>query len=245
MQNIIIETNHLTKDYKDMQAVSNVNLSVKSRRIYGFLGPNGAGKSTTIGMLLGLIKPSNGDIKIFNMDLSKDRLKILKNIGSMIEGPSYYENLSAYDNLKISAELLDLDDKDIDKVLKIVNLTKYKNKKTKQFSLGMKQRLGIAQALIGKPKLLILDEPTNGLDPVGIQEIRKLIKSFPEKFDMTILISSHILSEIEQIADDIGIINEGKLVFQNTLEQLRNSNPNKNLEEIFFHILKNGSDNND
>ncbi|WP_066504181.1 ABC transporter ATP-binding protein [Abyssisolibacter fermentans] len=244
MENYIIETNNLTKAYKDMVAVNNVNLKIREGLIYGFLGPNGAGKSTTIGMLLGLIKPTKGSVKIFDMDIKKNRMKILRNIGSIIESPSYYGNLSAYDNLKISADILGLDYKNIGEVLGTVNLTKVKNKKVKKFSLGMKQRLGIAQALIGMPKLLLLDEPTNGLDPVGIHEIRELIKSLPKKYGMTVLISSHILSEIELIANDIGIINEGKLLFQGTLDELKNSNPNKNLEEIFFNILEYGGGNN-
>ncbi|WDV44918.1 ABC transporter ATP-binding protein [Clostridiaceae bacterium M8S5] len=245
MNKYIIETKGLTKNYKDMKAVNNLDIKVREGLIYGFLGPNGAGKSTTIGMLLGLIKASKGKVSIFGKDINKHRIDILKNVGSIVESPSYYPNLSAYDNLKISADILGLEYKEIDEVLDIVNLSKVRNKKVKKFSLGMKQRLGIAQALIGKPKLLILDEPTNGLDPLGIHEIRELIKSFPQKYGITVLISSHILSEIELIADDIGIIHEGKLLYQGTLKHLKKLKPNANLEEVFFDILKNGGEIND
>ncbi|OAA85570.1 ABC transporter ATP-binding protein [Clostridium ljungdahlii] len=220
MSENIVETINLTKKFKDFKAVKGINLSVKKGRVYGFLGPNGAGKSTTIRMLLGLIKPTRGEIKIFGKDLRKDRMSILKKVGSMVESPSYYGNLTAYENLQVTAELLELDHKYIDEVLEIVKLTEWKDRQASKFSLGMKQRLGIAQALISKPELLILDEPTNGLDPSGIHEIRGLIKELPKLYNMTVVISSHNLSEIELTADDIGIINRGKMLFQGTLEEL-------------------------
>lgn len=220
MSEKIIETANLTKKFKDFKAVNGINLTVKKGRVYGFLGPNGAGKSTTIRMLLGLIKPTKGRVKIFGMDLTKNRINILRKVGSMVEAPSHYGNLTAYENLQVTAELLELDHKYIDEVLEVVKLTEWKNRQVNKFSLGMKQRLGIAQALISKPELLILDEPTNGLDPSGIHEIRGLIKELPKLYDMTVIISSHNLSEIELIADDIGIINRGNILFQGTLEEL-------------------------
>ncbi len=220
MSQLIIETRNLNKNFESFNAVNELNLQVRKGRIYGFLGPNGAGKSTTIRMLLGLMKPTSGEIKIFEKDLKKNKMNILKRIGAIVESPSYYGNLTAYENLQVTAKLLDLDNKCIDEVLEIVKLTEFKDRQVKKFSLGMKQRLGIAQALIAKPELLILDEPTNGLDPAGIHEIRELIKSLPKISDMTVIISSHILSEIELMADDIGIINKGKILFQGTLEEL-------------------------
>ncbi|WML33286.1 ATP-binding cassette domain-containing protein [Clostridium sp. OS1-26] len=220
MSQLIIQTKNLNKSFEGFKAVNELNLQVKKGRIYGFLGPNGAGKSTTIRMLLGLMKPTSGEIKIFQKNLSENKMEILRKIGSIVEAPSYYGNLTAYENLQVTAKLLDISYKTIDEVLEIVRLTEWKNKQVKKFSLGMKQRLGIAQALISKPELLILDEPTNGLDPAGIHEIRELIKSLPKISNITVIISSHILSEIELMVDDIGIINKGKLLFQGTLEEL-------------------------
>ncbi|AJD29928.1 ABC transporter ATP-binding protein [Clostridium sporogenes] len=239
MSNFIIETKNLTKSFESFNAVSNLNLQVKKGRIYGFLGPNGAGKSTTIRMLLGLIKPTNGEINIFGKSIKENRIKILKNTGSLVESPSYYANLTAYENLKISAKILNLKESYIDDVLETVKLTEWKNTQVKKFSLGMKQRLGIALALIGEPDLLILDEPTNGLDPEGIHEIRELIKELPKINGMSVLISSHILSEIQIMADDIGIINLGKLLFQGSLDELLLKFPDeKNLEDIFLKLIK-------
>lgn len=242
MSNYIVETENLTKSFETFNAVNNLNLKIKKGRIYGFLGPNGAGKSTTIRMLLGLIKPTNGNIKIFDKNIKKDRLEILKNTGSLVESPSYYGNLTAFENLKIAATILNLKDKEILKVLDVVKLSTWKDTKVNKFSMGMKQRLGIALALIGKPKLLILDEPTNGLDPSGIHEMRELIKSLPKKYEITVIISSHILSEIELMADDIGIINLGNLLFQGSLDKLLCKFPNeKNLENIFLNLIKENS----
>lgn len=220
MSEKIIETKNLTKEFKGFKAVDKLSLTVKKGRVYGFLGPNGAGKSTTIRMLLGLITPTKGQIKIFDKNLKENRLTILRKIGSLVESPSYYGNLTAYENLEVTAKLLELDYKYIDEVLDFVKLTEWKDRQCKKFSLGMKQRLGIAQALISKPELLILDEPTNGLDPSGIHEIRELIKNLPKIYNMTVIISSHNLSEIELTADDIGIINRGNMLFQGTLEEL-------------------------
>lgn len=221
MGKYIIETKNLSKKFGGFYAVNDVNLQVPKGNIYGFLGPNGAGKSTTIRMLLGLIKPTNGSVTLFGKSMKDSRIDILKNVGSMVEYPSYYGHLTAYENLEIIRKILEIDKKEIDKVLKIVNLTNVQDKLVKKFSLGMKQRLGIAQALLGNPALLILDEPTNGLDPAGIHEIRDLVKSLPSKMGITVLVSSHILSEIELIADRVGIINKGNLIFQGTLDELR------------------------
>jgi len=217
----IVQTQHLTKTYGDINRVNKVDLQVEEGEIYGFLGPNGAGKSTTLKMLLGLIKPSKGSVHIFGESLSKHRPFILQRTGSLIEAPSYYGHLTGLENLKVMQRLRNVPDKNINEVLQIVRLENHKDKKAEQYSLGMKQRLGIAIALLAFPKLLILDEPTNGLDPAGIGEIRELIKSLPARYGMTILLSSHLLSEIEQIATSVGIINEGKLLFQGNMTSLQ------------------------
>lgn len=227
MSNYIVETKKITKDFKGFRAVDKIDIKIESGKIYGFLGPNGAGKSTTIRMLLGLIKPTEGEVKIFNKNINNCREEILRDIGALVESPSYYGHLTAYENLEIIRRILKLDKSSIEEVLKVVNLWDVKNKKVKEFSLGMKQRLGIAQALIGNPKLLILDEPTNGLDPAGIIEIRELIKTLPDKKGITVIISSHMLSEIELIANEVGVINKGKLIYQGTLENLKERNSNK------------------
>lgn len=221
MNEYLIETNNLTKNFEGFTAVNDVGLKVPSGVVYGFLGPNGAGKSTTIRMLLGLIKPTEGEVKVFGKSIKTHRTEILKKVGSLVEYPSYYANLTAYENLDITRRILEVDKKEIDRVLEIVKLTEVKNKAVKKFSLGMKQRLGIANALLGNPEILILDEPTNGLDPAGIHEVRELIKSLPEKMGITVLVSSHLLSEIELMATQVGIINKGKLMFQGTLEELK------------------------
>lgn len=220
MKNQIIVTNELTKKYKKHISVDGVNLRIERGQIYGFLGPNGAGKTTTIKMLLGLIKPTKGDVEIFGQNLYKNRLQILQRIGALVESPTYYGNLTGRENLETVRRLRNLPEKRVDEVLEIVRLTKVANRLTKEYSLGMKQRLGIAVALLSNPDLLILDEPTNGLDPSGIQEIRELIKELP-KSGMSVLVSSHLLSEIDQMATQVGIINKGKMIFQDSIERLR------------------------
>ncbi|MNZ89320.1 putative ABC transporter ATP-binding protein YxlF [compost metagenome] len=220
MSEWVIETKGLSKSYKGRYAVSNLNLKIKKGDIYGFLGPNGAGKTTTIRMLLGLIKPTSGSVHIFGKPLAKDRIAILRKIGSLVEYPSYYGHLSATDNLEAIRRILDVPPAKISEVLDIVGLSKEAHRPVKGFSLGMKQRLGIASALLGSPELLVLDEPTNGLDPSGIQEIRELIKQMPKQHGITVLISSHLLSEVELTAGTVGIIRQGELVFQNTIERL-------------------------
>ena len=219
--NTIISTHNLTKCYGSVSSVNNVNLSVYEGDVYGFLGPNGAGKSTTLKMLLGLVQPTDGKVAVFGKDFSKNRRLILSQTGSLIESPSFYGHLTGYENMRIMQSLRNVPDRNVKEALQIVRLEKQKDKKVNQYSLGMKQRLGIAMALIAFPKLLILDEPTNGLDPAGIGEIRELIQSLPHRYGITVLISSHLLSEIEQIANSVGIISQGKLLFQGSMDQLR------------------------
>ncbi|MBU8757178.1 ABC transporter ATP-binding protein [Priestia megaterium] len=216
----IIRTVKLTKRYKNEYPVHNLNMSVKKGEIYGFLGPNGAGKTTTIRMLLGLIKPSEGNFYIFGKDFRKNRLDILRNVGSLVEYPSYYGQLTGHENLEAIRRIVNAPSNRITEVLKIVRLKDAAHRLVKEYSLGMKQRLGIAAALLQNPKLLILDEPTNGLDPAGIHEIRGLIKELANKYEMTILISSHLLSEVDQLASQVGIIVKGKLIFQNSIQNL-------------------------
>jgi ABC-2 type transport system ATP-binding protein len=246
VNDIILETKELTRYYGQHACVNKVNLSIKRGEIYGFLGPNGAGKTTTIRMLLGLIKPTSGEIRIFGKDLIDDRLTILKSIGSLVESPSYYGHLTAYENLKTIQRVFDVPKKRIDEVLEVVRLRHVSNQLVKEYSLGMKQRLGIATALLSHPKLLILDEPTNGLDPAGIQEIRDLIKELPKKYGMTVLVSSHLLSEIEQIATQVGIILKGELIFQDSIEAIKKKNRPKlkmgtlQLEQAYQVLYKNG-----
>lgn len=216
----VVQTADVWKTYRGKAAVKELSLQIKKGEIYGFLGPNGAGKTTMIRMLLGLIKPTKGYIRIFGKDIRNHRMEILRKVGSLVEYPSYYGHLNAIQNLETSRLLLDVPKSRIDEVLRIVDLTKDANRPVKGYSLGMKQRLGIANALLGNPELLILDEPTNGLDPSGIQEIRELIKRMPQEYGITVLVSSHLLSEVEQMASTVGIIREGQLVFQNTIERL-------------------------
>ncbi|RJS60227.1 ABC transporter ATP-binding protein [Bacillus sp. PK3_68] len=216
----IVKTKNLTKKFDKHTAVSNVDLKIKEGEIYGFLGPNGAGKSTTIRMLLGLMKPTAGEIQIFNQDLKKHRKKILQQVGSLVENPSYYPHLTAKENLEVLRKVLQVPEERIAHVLEMVRLSHVADKKVKGFSLGMKQRLGIAQALLHEPKLLILDEPTNGLDPEGIIEMRTLIKDLAKE-GKTIIISSHLLSEIDQIATTIGVIAKGKIIYQDDIQTMR------------------------
>ncbi|WP_240419556.1 ABC transporter ATP-binding protein [Paenibacillus periandrae] len=217
----IVQTHNLSKTYGAINRVNKVDLKVQEGEIYGFLGPNGAGKTTTLKMLLGLIKPSEGTITIFGQSLSRHRSSILQRTGSLIESPSFYGHLTGLENMKVMQRLRNVPDKNVDEAIRIVRLENQQNKKAEQYSLGMKQRLGIAMALLAFPKLLILDEPTNGLDPAGIGEIRELIKSLPTRYGITILLSSHLLSEIEQIATSVGIISEGNLLYQGSMASLR------------------------
>ena len=217
----MIETHDLCKQYGTALRVAHVDLSVPEGSIYGFLGPNGAGKSTTLKMLLGLVRPTAGEIQVLGREMNRaNRLAVLRQVGSLIESPSYYGHLTGEENLRIVQTLRGVPERNIREVLQIVRLDGQRSKKVAHYSLGMKQRLGLAAALLGYPRLLILDEPTNGLDPAGIQEMRELIQSLPGRFGMTVVVSSHLLSEIDQIADTVGIIREGELVFQDTLAAL-------------------------
>lgn len=238
----IITTNKLTKKYKSFTSVDNVSLHIRKGSIYGFLGPNGAGKSTTMKMLLGLTAPTRGSFTIDGKRFPADRLAILKEIGSFIEQPSFYANLTGRENLDVIRRILGLPKRSVEDALELVGLSEFGDRLAKKYSLGMKQRLGLAAALIGRPPILILDEPTNGLDPSGIHEIRNLVRSLPDLYDCTVLISSHMLSEIELIADDIGILNHGRLLFEGSMEQLRQKAIRSgfaadNLEEMFLSMV--------
>ncbi|MCM1188774.1 MAG: ABC transporter ATP-binding protein [bacterium] len=238
----IIETRNLTKLYQNFTAVSGLNIHIPQGTVYGFLGPNGAGKSTTMKMFLGLTKPTGGTFVIDGKKYPEDRMQILKETGSFIEAPAFYGNLSGEENLEIIRRILGLPKSAVSEALETVGLTQYKDRLARKYSLGMKQRLGLAGALIGKPPILILDEPTNGLDPVGIREIRTLIRSLPQRFDCTVLVSSHLLSEIELMADEVGILNRGRLLFEGTFDELKRSAailgyPADRLEDTFLAMI--------
>lgn len=216
-----IQTTGLCKQYKKVLRVRDLDLKAPEGIVYGFLGPNGAGKTTTMKMILGLARPTAGSIRVFGKEVnSRNRLSILADTGSLIESPSYYGHLTGEENLRILCTLKNVPDQEIDRVLQIVRLENQRHKKVGQYSMGMKQRLGLAGALLGRPRLLILDEPTNGLDPAGIQEMRELICSLPQQYGMTVMVSSHLLSEMDQMATHIGIISRGELVFQDSLSTL-------------------------
>lgn len=224
----ILKTDNLCKYFKKQKAVDNVSITVRENSIYGLLGPNGAGKSTTLKMITGMLRPTSGKVLFNGHEWNR---KDLEQIGALIETPPLYENLSAVENLEVRAKLLNIPKTRIDKVLKMVDLQNTGRKKAGQFSMGMKQRLGIAIALLNSPKLLILDEPTNGLDPIGIQELRSLIRSFPSQ-GITVILSSHILSEVQLIADDIGIISNGILGYEGQM------NKDEDLENLFIEVVR-------
>lgn len=243
----MIETKNLTKKYGSFTAVNDISLHIQKGRIYGFLGPNGAGKSTTMKMFLGMVHPTAGSFHIAHKTYPQDRIQILKEIGSFIEAPAFYGNLTGEENLDIIRSILSLPKQSVAEALELVGLAPYQKRLAKKYSLGMKQRLGLAGALLGKPPLLILDEPTNGLDPAGIHEIRTLIRSLPQKYDCTVLVSSHLLSEIELMADDIGILNHGRLLFEGTVHGLQTKAqaaglPTEHLEDTFLALIE--ADNN-
>lgn len=218
----VIETQELCKSYHGRIVVDHLNLTVPQGCVYGFLGPNGAGKSTSMKMMLGLVHPTSGSVSLLGHLMNeKNRISLLRKTGSLIESPSGYLHLTARENLAIAADLKEVPRKEIDRVLAIVRLSADADRKVSQYSLGMKQRLGIATALLGSPELLILDEPTNGLDPAGIQEMRSLIASMPEASGATVLISSHLLGEMEQMVTRVGILDHGKMLFEGTLQALQ------------------------
>lgn len=230
MSDFLLQTRALTKRFGKHEAVKNVSLNVLPKTVYGLLGPNGAGKSTTLKMLTGMIRPSKGEIVLFGEHWHRG---LLRQIGALIEAPALYGNLTAYENLQIHCNLMGLPSQEIDRVLEVVALTDTGKKRTSQFSTGMKQRLGIAIALLGEPRLLILDEPTNGLDPLGIQELRKLISTFPAQ-GITVIISTHILGEVGQIVDQIGIISDGELKYEGKVD------PHTDLEALFINTVQGG-----
>ncbi len=223
--NMVLQTVGLTKQYGTQFAVNDLNVNVEQGKIYSLLGRNGAGKTTAIRMVTGLLKPTSGDVILFGEKMRTPTKQCFRRIGALIESPAFYENLTAKENLKIIADLRGTQSKNsIEKALELVNLENETKKKVKQFSLGMKQRLGIAMAMMHNPEFIILDEPTNGLDPIGIQQIRLLIKKLSAENGVTVLISSHILSEIEQMADKVGIIDKGVLVEELTMDEIRHRN---------------------
>ena len=233
--NYILETNHLSKQSGNIYRVNDLSMTVPENCVYGFLGPNGAGKSTTLKMILGLIHPSQGSIKLFGTVMnSANRLSILRQTGSLIENPGGYGHLTGLENMQIIQKLKGVNEAEISSALKTVRLYDQRDKKLSNYSLGMKQRLGIAMAILGNPKLLILDEPTNGLDPAGIQEMRQLICSLPKERNMTVIISSHLLSEIEQMADQVGIIHHGRMLYQGSLADLETHGDK--LEDVFLEM---------
>jgi len=229
----ILKTNRLTKVFQGKEVISGVNMHVKKGEIYGFLGPNGAGKTTIMKMITNLIKPTSGDIEIFGEKLTDTSYEVLKRMGTIIEYPIFYEKLTAQENLYLHCEYMGYyDKKGIEHALNLVNLHNVENKKVKDFSLGMKQRLGIARAILTKPELLILDEPINGLDPIGIRELRDLFKMLCKEYGITLLISSHILGEMEQMADTIGVIQNGKLIKEVSMKSING----KQTEYIEIHV---------
>lgn len=221
MKEVVLKTYNITKKYGEQLAVDNVNMTIKKGDIYGFIGQNGAGKTTLIRLITGLIHKSGGEIELLGANEENELNKARTMVGSLIETPSFYTNMTARENLEVSRLVRNIPGKKcIDEVLELVGLKDVEKKKVKNFSLGMRQRLGIANALMGNPKLLILDEPINGLDPMGIVEIRELLKKINKEKDMTILISSHILSELSELATTYGIISNGKLIEEITAKQL-------------------------
>lgn len=225
---IILETIDLCKKFKKQTAVDNLNLQIERNSVYGLLGPNGAGKSTTLKMITGMLHPTSGSIRFDGHEWSR---RDLGQIGALIETPPLYENLTARENLRVRTTMLGLPESKIEEALQTVDLTDTGRKLAGQFSMGMKQRLGIALALLNDPRLLILDEPVNGLDPLGIQELRELIRSFPAK-GITVILSSHILSEVEQIADHIGIIAGGRLGYSGVISH------EEDLEALFMKVVR-------
>lgn len=221
MQNLVIETDSLTRRFQNRLAVDAVNLLVPGAGVYGFLGPNGAGKTTTIRMLLGLMRPDDGEIRLFNTPLAGHRQQLLQRVGALVEMPSLYPHLTGRENLEVTRRLLGAAHSLIDRALDIVKLTADASRCVREYSLGMRQRLGLALALLNQPDLLILDEPTNGLDPAGIHEMRDLLRRLPAEYGITVFLSSHLLSEVEQIATHLGIIHAGRLLFQGTLAELQ------------------------
>lgn len=236
----VIQIHQVSKIFKGTETITNVNMKVSRGEIYGFLGPNGAGKTTIMKMILNLVKPSSGEIQVFDQLVLPTSVQYLKRIGSIIEYPVFYDRLTAEANLEFHCRFMGYRDKSaIKEALKIVGLDGVGDKKIHEFSLGMKQRLGIARAIVTRPEILILDEPINGLDPIGIKEMRELLLFLKEKYGTTILISSHIVSEIESVADTIGIIHQGELLKEVKMEDIRRQHAGS-LEEYFINLIHGG-----
>lgn len=236
----VIQIHQVSKTFKGTETITNVNMKVSRGEIYGFLGPNGAGKTTIMKMILNLVKPSSGEIQVFDQLVLPTSVQYLKRIGSIIEYPVFYDRLTAEANLEFHCRFMGYRDKSaIKEALKIVGLDGVGDKKIHEFSLGMKQRLGIARAIVTRPEILILDEPINGLDPIGIKEMRELLLFLKEKYGTTILISSHIVSEIESVADTIGIIHQGELLKEVKMEDIRRQHAGS-LEEYFINLIHGG-----
>lgn len=221
MAALAVETKALTRRFGQRPVVREVSMSVPERSVYGFLGRNGAGKTTTLKMLLGLLKPSAGAALLFGVDVAKDRLKAARKVGALMEAHGFYGNLSGRENLDLTRTLLGAPRSELDRVLDVVEMREHANRHVSDYSLGMRQRLGIARAMIGAPPLLVLDEPTNGLDPDGIADMRLFLSALPERTGATVLVSSHLLGEIEQTATHVGILHEGRLVVEGSLAQLK------------------------
>ncbi|MDD3795398.1 MAG: ATP-binding cassette domain-containing protein [Lachnospiraceae bacterium] len=234
-----IQVSSVTKSFGENEVIKDCSMCIERGTIYGFLGANGAGKTTVFKLLTGLLTPDSGGIEILGFNMLQNCDKMLSQIGSLIEAPTFYEHLSAHKNLEIHLEYMGVDGFGVDKALKIVGLSDTKEKAASKFSLGMRQRLGIARALIHQPKILILDEPINGLDPMGIRAMRELFLSLAKEHGITILLSSHILSEIEHVADKIGVIVAGKIVCETDLAQVKAEYKNS-LEDYFFTIMSEG-----
>ncbi len=217
----VVRTTQLNFSYNQTPVVSEINLTIQVGDIYGFIGPNGAGKSTTIKLLLGLLTPHSGEVEIFGMPMRAQRTAILRKIGALVEMPSLYPHLTGAENLEVLRRIYDVPRPRIAHVLEQVGLIGQERKKVKEYSLGMKQRLGIAQTLLHEPQLLILDEPANGLDPEGMQELRFFLRRMASEHGLTILISSHILTELEQVANRVGIISKGRMRYEGALEDLK------------------------
>ncbi len=216
-----VRTHALSRSFKGRQAVDGVSMTVPARSVYGFLGRNGAGKTTTLKMLLGLLKPTSGSAALFGVDVGKDRLAAARKVGALLEAHGFYGNLSGGENLDLTRALLGLKRAELDRVLDVVEMRAHGDRRVADYSLGMRQRLGIARAMLGAPPLLVLDEPTNGLDPDGIADMRQFLRALPERTGATILVSSHLLGEIEQTATHVGILSEGRLVVEGELAALK------------------------
>ena len=216
-----IETLELSRRFCGRLAVDAVSMTVPEKAVYGFLGRNGAGKTTTLKMLLGLIRPSAGTARVAGVDVARDRIAAARRVGALLEAHGFYGNLSGRENLDLSRTLLGLPKSEVDRVLEVVEMTEHARRRVSDYSLGMRQRLGLARAMLGAPPVLVLDEPTNGLDPDGIADMRRFLRSLPERTGATVLLSSHLLGEIEQTATHVGILSHGKLVLEGELARLK------------------------